>query len=574
MSGAFDLRAILARKEAYEALLPAKAPTAQSEGARILGLPRWAPDDVPDLTAIYRTPHGTMRLRDVQNAMLHQLEQAQGLFGPVGVGGGKGLFTMLAPMVLKAQRPLLLLPANLQETFHLEYRKFRPHFKLASHLKIMTYSALSVNSGADFLMRYQPDFIVCDEAHNLRHLTSTRTKRFMRYARQFPLTKYAFISGTMTKRGLKDYAHLIELALGDRAPIPLQLNELLSWANVLDADGVPSDSDWTTINRALRPGSPTRDVPTIRETYAERFRATPGVVASDESELGVGLYFHEMPLGEPEVVKTARLELERTWCRPDGEELVDAFAVFRVEQQLSSGFYYVWDWPGGRVDQEWMDKRQVWNKAVRRILKANDHRWDSPLRVALALSHGTLVDTQALAAYEDWKGVRARPQPPTKAVWLSDFMVRAAGSWVLEQLAKKDGPVTVWYEHTALGLALEQLGLPLFGAGANPELSTDEALASSITAHGTGKNLQRTHTMLVLNWPRSGSVVEQLVGRMHRPGQLADAVNVHYVAHTPQARTSLRDSINDEEYVEQSMGTRRKVELGTWMPNTWSGSDE
>lgn len=573
MAGAFDMRAALARHDAYRATLPVKAPTHQSEGARIAGLPRWSADDVPDLTSRYRTPTGTMSLRPVQNQMLWNLERSGGLCGPVGVGGGKGLFTMLAPVALDAKRPLLLLPANLQDTFHMEYRKFRAHFKVATHLKIMTYSALSVNSGADFLMKYQPDLIICDEAHFLRHLTSTRTKRFMRYARQFPLTKYAFISGTMTKRGLKDYAHLMELALGNGAPIPLQLNDLLSWANVLDADGVATDSDWGPFNRCLLPRNPTRNVRVAREAFAERFRATPGVVASDESNLGVGLYFHEMPVVEPEVVKTARLELQRTWCRPDGEELVDAFAVFRVEQQLSSGFYYVWDWPNGVVDTEWMEKRAAWNKSVRRILKCNDHRWDSPLRVALALSQGTLTDADALAAYEAWKGVRHRPQPPTKAVWIDDFMVRRAGQWVLDQLAANPKvPVTVWYEHVALGEALGLLGLPVYGVGRDPQTSQDEALACSITVNGTGKNLQRSPTMLVLNWPRSGSTVEQLVGRSHRPGQLADDVNVYYVAHTPQARISLHDSLNDETYVEQSMSTRRKVELGTWLPNTWSGN--
>ena len=167
--------------------------------------------------------------------------------------------------------------------------------------------------------------------------------------------------------------------------------------------------------------------------------------------------------------------------------------------------------------------------------------------------------------------MRDRPQPPTKPVWLSDFLVRAAGAWVLEQLSARPGtPVSVWYEHTALGAALEQLGLPLYGSGSDPQTSTDDALACSIIAHGTGKNLQRTPTMLVLNWPRSGSTVEQLIGRAHRPGQLADAVDVHYLSHTPQARTSLRDSLTDETYVEQSMRTRRKVELGTWLPNAWS----
>jgi len=570
-SGGIDIRAAVARRDAYRASLPPQAATEQTEAGRIAALPRWSPADVPDLTERYRTAGGTMSLRPVQNAMLWNLEQTGGLCGPVGVGGGKGLFSMLAPVAVGAERPLLLLPANLQDTFHMEYRKFRQHFKVAANLKIMTYSALSVNSGADFLMKYRPDLIICDEAHNLRHLTSTRTKRFMRYARQFPETRYAFISGTLTKRGLKDYAHLIELALGDGAPIPLQLNELISWANVLDADGVALPHDWRAVSRCLLPTAPTTDARVAREAFADRFRATPGVVASDESDLGVGLYFHELPVTEPEVVRAARLELQRTWCRPDGEELVDAFAVFRVEQQLSSGFYYVWDWPNGVVDVEWMERRACWNKSVRRILKTNDHRWDSPLRVALALSNGTLEDPKALAAYEGWKAVRDRPQPPTKAVWLDDFLVRAAGAWVLEQLAARPNvPVSVWYEHTALGQALEQLGLPLYGSGSDPQTSTDDALACSIIAHGTGKNLQRTPTMLVLNWPRSGSTVEQLVGRAHRPGQLADAVDVYYLAHTPQARTSLRDSLTDETYVQQSMSTRRKVELGTWLPNTWS----
>ena len=563
----FDPRAVLARQQEYEALRVSAAPSEYaSESARVVALPTCT-EEVPDLTDQYRTATGSWSLRPIQSAGLWHAAKTNGLIGPVGVGGGKGLLTMLLPLALKAQRPLLLLPANLLETFHMEYRKFRPHFRVASNLKVLTYSALSVASGADFLNRYQPDLIIGDEAHNLRHPESTRTKRLLRYARAFPETKHCYLSGTLTKRGLRDYAHLAELALGANAPLPLDLGELLAWANCIDADGRATDGDWRVFGAALLPGweqlydDARRQQG--REAFMRRMRSSYGVVASDESALGVSLYFHERALAEPEVIREARLDLRETWCRPDGEELVSALEVYRVESQMSSGFYYVWDWPDGVVDEEWMEKRASWHKAVRRLLKRNDPQYDSPMRVALGVARGTLRDSDASEAYVAWCEVKDRPRPPTRAVWLDDFLVRWAGEWALERLAKKE-PGIVWYEHTALGEALAALGLPVYGPGSDPQTARDSVLAASITAHGTGKNLQKFAKSLVLNWPSSGTMVEQLVGRTHRPGQMADEVTIEYPAHTPQARNAIRRSRVDARYIETTLATAQKLNYGTW----------
>lgn len=578
MTTHFDPRAALVRQQEYESLRIGAAPKGKyaSESARVADLPIWEAGDVPDLTSKYRSPTGSWSLRPIQSSGLWHAEQTGGLIGPVGVGGGKGLLTMLLPHAMNAKRPLLLLPANLLETFHMEYRKFKPHFRLASHLKVLTYSALSVASGADFLNRYQPDLIIGDEAHNLRHPESTRTKRLLRYARAFPETKHCYLSGTLTKRGLRDYAHLAELALGPNAPLPLDLGELLAWANCVDADGRPTDGDWGVFGPALLPAwrgyDPDERPVAARSAYMQRFRASCGVVASDESDLGVGLYFNELPLVEPESIREARLDLRDTWCRPDGEELVDALQVFRVESQMSSGFYYVWDWPLGIVDEEWMEKRASWHKAVRRLLKRNDPQYDSPMRVALGIARGTLEDADATRAYEDWQGVKGRPRPPTKTMWLSDFLVRWAGEWALERLSRKEQGL-IWYEHVALGAALAELGLPVYGPGRDPQTAREPVICVSIAAHGTGKNLQKFSRSLVLNWPASGTTVEQLVGRTHRPGQLADDVQVDYPAHTPQARNALRRSRIDAQYIEATMDTKQKVNYGTWTPNTWQSSD-
>jgi superfamily II DNA or RNA helicase len=54
------------------------------------------------LTQKLRTENGTMTLRPIQAQALSELEQCQGLFAPIRVGGGKTLISLLAPALLQA----------------------------------------------------------------------------------------------------------------------------------------------------------------------------------------------------------------------------------------------------------------------------------------------------------------------------------------------------------------------------------------------------------------------------------------------------------------------------------------
>jgi hypothetical protein len=46
-SGGIDIRAAVARRDAYRASLPAALPTEQTEAGRIAALPRWSPPTSP-----------------------------------------------------------------------------------------------------------------------------------------------------------------------------------------------------------------------------------------------------------------------------------------------------------------------------------------------------------------------------------------------------------------------------------------------------------------------------------------------------------------------------------------------
>lgn len=543
----------------------------QSEDERIASLPRWSLASVPDLTERFRTPTGAQALRPIQSAALHAIGEGRGLLAPIGVGHGKGLITMLAGTAAGAKRPLLLIPPPMREPFARELRKFRPHWRVHPGLRVMSYSELSVASGADALERIAPDLIICDEAHNLRHKDATRTRRLLRYMQAHPEVRFVALSGTLTRRGVADYAHLAELALRDGSPLPRGFRELEAWGAILDADrgkkAPPTEVDWWHM-RALV--GHRREVDFARETYRERLVSTPGVVATDEASVGASLQFTELPLEVPPVVSAALSELERTWTRPDGEELESPLALHRVATQMSAGFFYRWEWGPRGPDWEWLTTRAAWHRELRRLVAMDRPGMDSPLLCTLAVSRGQLADPEALQAWRAWDPHRSKrwqgqPTPPTVPVWLDGFLVDAAAAWACERL--DDGePSIIWYSELAVEQALREYGFPVFGAGTElpADASRHPLICCSVRAHGTGKNLQAWSRNLVLSWPTSGADVEQLIGRTHRAGQEADVVRVDYLAHTRAAREAIVKSRADAEYLEATQGLPQRILYGTW----------
>jgi hypothetical protein len=249
--------------------------------------------------------------------------------------------------------------------------------------------------------------------------------------------------------------------------------------------------------------------------------------------------------------------LRRKWQRPDGEELVDALAVSACASELASGFFFRWRFPRGErreLVEEWLEARADWHRELREKIRRGAEHLDSPwycLQAALrfyAGYQGPLPKWKA-ETWLAWREIRAKVQPETETVWVSDFLVRDAIEWGRENIG------IVWYDHVPYGEALAKAsGFPFYGPGKRAAEAIirergDRTIIASIASHGEGRNLQQFRNQLVANVPAGAKVWEQLLGRTHRLGQRADEIDVHVYQHTPDLRDALDSAISYSRWV-------------------------
>ena len=566
-----------------------------AEWHRIQSVPRRKLDfeQVTDLTTIFRRKGGTMELRAIQSAALIEAHVANGLFGPIGVGYGKTLITLLMPEAMDSERTVLLVPPQLRDQLHREIEEvYGPHFNLPLDriVRILAYSELSLAKNTDLLDQLEPDLIIADEAHNLRRSTSARTKRFLRYMKDNPHCRFVGLSGTMTTRSVLDYAHLIELALRKNSPLPNSYKELKSWSGALDVS--PSSRYQPGVLQQL-----CVDGENVRQGFRRRLIETEGVVATEESAIGTSLIIANIePEIVPESVVEALREVSASWSY-EGEEYSDPLALSRFMRQMSCGFYYRWVWPEGRPDEEWLDARAAWKSAARDKIKQGRAGMDSELLVSNAaerwrksiedhskckegdckLHPGPDVDKLCTRKKPQeygpdvvffqceewiaWKKVKARynPTPPTETVWVSDWLAYDAIQKA-QAAATRGHKVIVWYEHRAMGKRLAELSnWPHYGQGADASIATANIIICSITTQGVGKNLQAYDYNITLSLCTNGKDFEQVVGRTHRPGQMADEVWFVYYDHTAPLDAAMDAVIADAIYIQDSTGQRQKI---------------
>ena len=535
-------------------------PGPSADYKRIRDLPRRPAATSSDLTDLFRRPGGTMTLRPVQSAALLEAAEAGGLVGLVGVGHGKTLLSLLLPVALEAERPLLLVPAQVRgQLIGRDLPTLERHWNLHPHLRIMSYEELSSAKSTAILDSIRPDLIVADEAHRLRHRDATRTRRFLRYFHANPATRFVALSGTLAGRSIEDYAHLAALALGEGSPLPIDRWEARNWAAALDVKAQCPVGPGVLRNFA-------KGGEHVREGYRRRLLETRGVVATAEASIGAELIFEPWDLEAPPEITEALAELAATWTTPGGEELEDALAFHRAARQLSQGFFYRWIWPGGEPDFEWLEARAEWHRAVREFLHgphATAGR-DSPLLLAQAAIAGR-ASPKVQSAWGPWDRVRRRPPPPTEAVWISDAIVRGAVKWARDRAGG-----IVWYEHEAIGSALRAAGLPTFGPGPQDGAALlrekgQRTVAASILAHGTGKNLQPFSVNLFLCPPSGGATWEQAVGRTHRQGQTARSISCYVATHAEVLAKAWAGACEEAAFVEATTGAAQRLCFGTKM---------
>jgi hypothetical protein len=529
------------------------------EFKRISALPRRQWRKKPKLihiinatTQMLKTKNGTMSLWPIQAQALYEISKYQGGFLPIGVGQGKSLISLLASVVLGAKKPILFVPAALRDqTLKYVIPEMSEHWQLPKNLKVIGYSELSLAKNATILEDIQPDLIVIDECHHCKNQKTGRTRRLVRYFRAHPSTKCVAMSGTISNRSLKDWAHISNWCLGALSPVPRIWQQLADWADALD--------EKISDEQRIHPGALMQfctNGETAREGFQRRLVETPGIVASKASELGTSLKIQKLNINIPQKIQDMITKAKITWETPNGDIITEAVELWRHVRELSMGFWYRWDPPAPR---EWLEARKAWKLYVRETLKHNRRGLDTELQVWNACENTT---NQFLKEWINWKKIKNTFKPHSVAQWESDFIIKFSKKWLNStkwEIGKKG---ICWVEHKAVGEKLNFIH-PYFGAGDNSIINClEKGIIASISAHGTGKNLQRFSRNLIVCPPTSGQVWEQLLGRTHRPGQEADVVEVDVLLHTEDLVKAFEQAQADARYLESTYGNRQKLNYG------------
>jgi hypothetical protein len=544
-----------------------------AEFLRIAGLPRRSQDVdnaleqlAEQVTLAYKTPLGTAKFRVRQAFVLREFHDYGGAVGALPAGYGKTLISYMAPRVVEAERPLIMVPAPLvKKTVEDELPFWMQHFRVARNLRVESYSKLSHADGENFLFDINPDMIVLDEAQNLRDPNTSRTRRYLRFMRERPHVRVLVLSASITSTSVKDYAHLFQFTHGrERSPLPTHYNTLSIWADALDAD-VP-------IERRIAPGALEelcRPGEHVREGFRRRLLETPGVIASTQTAFESGpapaLNITDMPVPSVPPAITEAFRVMRTeFVTPSGEEVVDGKAQWRHANTLSFGYYMRWVWPGGQPDHEWLNKRKDWNSKAREAIVKSGRgglpSWDSEgvVRRACENASAVVIDVfpELLEAYAAWMGVRDRygpTGPPTEAVWFTYDMLEIVAQQV--QAVSQYGPTIAWVRSPSMGeLLARRLGWVYFGAGAEGIEQHRSSCVASVKAHGTGRNLQYFNKAVFIARPYNGADWEQVVCREWRPGQLSPSVDCYVYNHCYEMWLVLERSKEHAQYIEHTIG--------------------
>lgn len=559
-----------------------------AELRRVLDLPRrrWeqgiggkfgTPDELALLlTQAFKREGGTQTLRSVQAACLSELHDFGGLIAPIRVGGGKTLISFLAPKVLECKRPLLLIPAKLRKKTEREWFESQRNWVLPG-IRVESYELLGRSQHSEFLNNYAPDLIIADETHRLKNRKAAITRRVIRYFDHNPGTKFVGMSGTITKRSLDEYWHLLRWALGDAGmPMPRLWNEMVEWGGCLNVAGntfTRNAPGALTLfcnkeeTEALKHGEDAA-VTAVRRAYQRRLTETPGVVSTVDTQVACSLSISQVDL-DLEHLSPYFHQLRTTWETPDGHPFSEAVDLWRHARELICGFYYVWD---PRPPKEWLNARSAWCKLVRDVL-SHSRRWDSEMQVAQAVRKGECdAEFQNPATGEtfgaekvlaNWVAVRDTFKVNQVAYWIDDTVLEHAHTWL--STPGRNG--IVWTEHVAFADRLSGLGnkFPYYGRGGIDqrtgkviEQETGPCIAS-ILANGEGRNLQRYNENLVVSCPPNGGVWEQLCGRTHRDGQQADEVTVDVILGCKEAWGGFQNALRDARYAEESTGQNQKL---------------
>ncbi len=653
-------------------------PLSQIDFARILSLPVHPLDQprCPDPETYARTlvnPAAPMEegkpfaLRPLQIDALYEYETLGGLISPLGVGQGKSLIAIGAAKIGIQRRGhrravILVPPEVLDQLVTVDIPKARARLALdgiafwpvkgnaekrkwiceqpGSGVWIYTYSLLSTPTGEEELRTIAPTLFICDEAQRIANRTSARTKRWLGVVsliedaiakrRLGPdlMAKHVEVlalSGTITRKSVKDYAHLAELALINASPVPHHGQSIYELSTAIDQDhegtGLSEEErkrvelfmrwaesqgvDW----RSEKYSKHSRQE-MMREAYQLRLRSAPGVVGSSDAGVEASLI---IAWSEPQRPRNASTELMVTHMQnivekmqtPDGDEIDFAMHSFKWLWELSSGFYNSLQWPNedAVIRTQAMKHRpvsrseataiilasqghhallQAYHVQLRRFLKSiYIPKCDTPMLVAAEITrqiegreHHHKLPRDLIEAYSLQKAARFDEMIErfSTAVRICDYKPAAAVQWAQEHHPSKKGPGGyIWFHHPELGRwaceLLTEAGIEhTFAPAGNNDAPFKQGIIVASYAHGTGKNLQHHSRNLFLELPQTALTMEQTIGRTHRSGQKADDVRCDVYVGNGFELALYNHLLAQADYIQATTGMAQRLCYATHSP--------
>lgn len=486
-----------------------------------------------------------------------------------------------------------------------DQRKFLARSKRRG-IYLLPYSYLSTKDASEILTEIAADCVLLDEAHNLKSRRAARTRRMLDWIAERKPKIVASLSGTLTSKSLMDYHHLARVCLGERSPMPLSNQMAGEWSMVIDSGAPPTSilhgNPIEPLVRWACRNFPTLaqeevDVSGFRKAYQIRFLTTPGVVATGDQEIGVSLVLQNRPVPayekahDYERLKKLIQDVDTLWVTPNGDEIDYAIHLFKWLFELHSGFYNELTWP---TPATIASRRGISESAAEDLLKrAKEHHllhqaYSKELRGYLLNDSAPGLDTPMLVASEferhpetkrlpaplraKWLAMKAadfpgRPERDSRAIRICDYKIMEA----LRRVRAWEGGGLVWVHHIEMGQWAYEMfkadGLDVLHCPAGDEANKaicdpankNKVVVASMSAHGTGKNLQHFQRQLFLQWPRSAVTAEQTIGRTHRNGQEADELVAETMQTTKFDELLFAACLNDAVYIQQTTGTRHKI---------------
>ena len=306
---------------------------------------------------------------------------------------------------------------NLVQKTNREREVLARHWLIPDNIRLLSYDMLGRVQAAHELELYRPDVILADEVHRLKNRRAAVTRRVARFMHDHPDTRFVAMSGTIMRKSLLDFGHIVRWSLKDGAPIPKTDVELEEWAAALD-ERAPGGSDlrryepgallhFCTPEEIAKPANDVTPVTAARRGFQRRLIETPGVVADRERrardvlDLRSGDHLRRRA-GHGTALREAapRMAHARRLAALPGRRRVAARARARAR------LHYVWD---PRPPEAWRNARRAWSAFVGKSSVARARSTASSSRPSVRRRQTRQHDARGVARHQRHLHAEHRP---------------------------------------------------------------------------------------------------------------------------------------------------------------------